>query len=180
MGLEPVLRPPLSSYWLSFNVFYFLKTIPQALSTVKKTFLKSLDHYTVNIPHNHSSHLLAMRHWFYLCLVLLSLAFHSLLPSLYLLPADSHWEFKQGLAEPSIRYIFKRSRRIFVNIQSNGTTSLPAAGPPGLIFGGQVTLFALRIHSHSSADIRNSTVRTTWSHHRKTINLSIQKSRIQF
>ena len=46
---------------------YFIswKTIPQALSTVGKTFLKSLDRYPVNIHHNRSSHLLARRHWFF-------------------------------------------------------------------------------------------------------------------
>lgn len=57
---------------------YFIswKTIPQAFSTVGKTFLKSLDLCTVNIHHNRSSHLLATRHWFFSLALFCSLALH--------------------------------------------------------------------------------------------------------
>lgn len=63
---------------------YFIpwKTIPQALSTVGKTSLKSLGLCTVNIHHNCSSHLLAMKHWFFPFALFCFLGlFISLLPS---------------------------------------------------------------------------------------------------
>lgn len=121
---------------------YFIswKTIPQALSTVGKTFLKSLDHCTVNIHHNRSSHLLAMRHWsFFPCLVLLSLTFHfSSTPlSLPLLPPDPPRKLKPGWVGPSLRLFFKGSPRGCVNSEFSGSQHPLLQGPPSLVSAGE-------------------------------------------
>lgn len=126
---------------------YFIswKTIPQALSTVGKTFLKSLARCSVNIHHNRSSHLLAMRHWFFPCLVLLSLAFHfSFIPlSLHLLSLYPYWKLKQSLVGPLWGDIFSKGEEESLSIFSPiGTPIPPATGLLGLISGGSMALLS--------------------------------------
>lgn len=154
---------------------YFIswKTIPQALSTVrKKPFLKSLDRCTVNIHHNHSSHLPAMSHRFFsLPGFALSLAFHFFPLSPNLIFTGSSGKVRQSSlwGDPS-----SKGAEVSLSIFSPIRTSLPpAARPPGICSGWE-GFVALRTHSHPSPEAWN--IAGGIAHTREMIPLTIPES----